>query len=198
MLVHYYQRTGDGRIALGRGGGAVGFSGRFGEDFHYHRHRSAGVAQSLWRFYPALAGVEVTHAWGGPIDRSMSGLPFFGRLPHRPQVYYALGFSGNGVGPSHLAGRVLASLALRRRDRWTETVLTHGPPGNGRFPPEPVRLVAGRLVRAAVSRKEEQEDRGGRVDWLTAALAAKAPSGLFKVADDGDNDANGGRSTPAG
>ena len=26
-------------------------------------------------------------------------------------VHYAFGFTGNGVGPSHLAGRVLASLA---------------------------------------------------------------------------------------
>ena len=27
-------------------------------------------------------------------------------------VHYALGYSGNGVAPSHLAGRVLAALAL--------------------------------------------------------------------------------------
>ena len=44
-----------------------------------------------------------------------------------------------------------------------------------RFPPEPVRSVGGRVVRAAVERKERREDEGGQAGWLTTRLAAFAP-----------------------
>ena len=60
--------------------------------------------------FPALEGRAITHAWGGPIDVSPSHLPQMGTLDGAP-VHYAFGYTGNGVGPSHLAGRVLASLA---------------------------------------------------------------------------------------
>jgi hypothetical protein len=50
-----------------------------------------------------------------------------------------------------------------------------------RFPPEPFRFVGGIIVRAAVRRKEEREDRGQGVDPATLRLAALAPSGYFKV-----------------
>ena len=60
--------------------------------------------------FPALEGRAITHAWGGPIDVSPSHLPQMGTLDGAP-VHYAFGFTGNGVGPSHLAGRVLAALA---------------------------------------------------------------------------------------
>ena len=57
-------------------------------------------------------------SWCGPIDYALDGLPFLHRLPAAPDVIVAAGFSGNGVGPSHTAGRALASMALRRDDEW--------------------------------------------------------------------------------
>jgi hypothetical protein len=51
--------------------------------------------------------------------------------------------------------------------------LVRGP--YARFPPEPVRSVGGRVVRAAVERKARREDEGGQAGWLTTRLAAFAP-----------------------
>ena len=72
----------------------------------------------------------------------------------------AAGFSGNGVGPAHTAGRALASMALRRDDEWARTLLARAPAG--RLPPEPGTWLGGQVVKRALRRKEDAEDRGGR------------------------------------
>jgi glycine/D-amino acid oxidase-like deaminating enzyme len=179
LLVHYHRTTVDGRIAIGRGGGALGPAGTFGSTFHHDRRRSEGVAASLHGLYPSFRSVPITHAWSGPIDRSETGIPFFGRAEGMPNLVYGLGFSGNGVGPCVLAGRILASLALRADDRWTQSALVRG--AYSRFPPEPVRFLGGSLVRVAVKRKESLEDEGRTAGPAVARLAALAPAGLFKV-----------------
>ncbi|MGH2451699.1 MAG: amine oxidase, partial [Candidatus Limnocylindria bacterium] len=117
--------------------------------------------------------------WGGPIDRTTDGLPFFGRLPGRARVVYGVGFSGNGVAPSLTAGKILASSALGREDEWSGCGLNRGVPS--RFPPEPLRFVGGLVVREAVRRKETREDEGESVDPVTRRIAALAPSGFFRV-----------------
>ena len=78
----------------------------------------AEVERQLVRFFPALEGRRVEHAWGGPIDVSPTHLPVVGSLD-RDRVHYAFGYTGNGVAPSRIAGRILASLALDRRDEVT-------------------------------------------------------------------------------
>jgi hypothetical protein len=133
------------------------------------------------RIVPATVGVPVTHAWGGAVDRSHDGLPFFGSLRARARVVYGAGFSGNGVAPSLIGGRILASMALGLEDEWSGCGLARGIPA-ARFPPEPIRFLGGSLVKGAVTRKEVREDRDQTVDPLTRRLAALAPSGFFKAA----------------
>jgi hypothetical protein len=85
------------------------------------------------------------------------------------RVHYALGYTGNGVGPSHMVGRILASLALDRRDRWTALPLVE--PHLVVVPPEPLRYVGGSIVRRALLRKERLEQDGRVADPLTRAVA---------------------------
>jgi glycine/D-amino acid oxidase-like deaminating enzyme len=174
LMVRYWRTTSDGRVVLGRGGGALAYGARF--DFDDHGGRRRAVAEELPRLAPAARGARVTHGWGGAVDRSVDGLPFFGLLPGRARVAYGAGFSGNGVGPSLLGGRVLGSMALRRDDEWSGCGLARGMPP-GRFPPEPVRYLGGQLVRSAVGRKERIETSGGSAGPLTRALAGLAPKG---------------------
>ena len=178
LRVHYHRTTRDGRIAIGRGGGALAFAGRFGDTFHESKARCDRVVESLHAFYPDFARVPVTHAWAGPIDRTTTGVPFFGRLRRNENVVYGIGFSGNGVGPCVVGGRILASLALRDGERWSSTRLSAGPPGV--FPPEPIRFAGGIAVREAVRRKEALEDQGRRPGPLVRSVAGLAPAGLFK------------------
>ncbi|MER3412067.1 MAG: hypothetical protein C4305_07110, partial [Thermoleophilia bacterium] len=176
MLVNYYRTTLDGRIVFGKGGGALAFAGRVGTAFDGPSPRAAEVAASLRSIYPHLSDLPVVASWTGPIDRSLTGLPFFGRLRRRPDIVYGLGYSGNGVGPTLLGGRILASLVLGHEDELSSSPLAAGPPG--RFPPEPVRYLGGRLVRKAVALKEDAEDAGRRPSPLVARLADLAPAGL--------------------
>src|SRR5215211_72096 len=167
-LIHYFRTTPDGRIAFGWGGGKVAPGARVRRRAELDRSVIAEVERALVRFFPALAGRRIEHAWGGPIDVSPSHLPFVGSLGDG-RVHFGLGYTGNGVGPSHLVGRILASLALGRRDEWTALPLVEPPPI--RVPPEPLRYVGGAIVRRALLRKERLEHDGRAADPLTRAVA---------------------------
>jgi putative aminophosphonate oxidoreductase len=179
LLVNYYRTTLDGRIAFGRGGGALTRRGRIGPGFSGPSPRAGEIADSFRSIYPTLADVDVPVSWNGPIDRSLDGLPFFGRLRDRPDLLFGGGYSGNGVGPSYLGGRILASLALGLDDEWTRSPLAKGP--HGRFPPGPIKDLGAPIVRSAVARKERAEDAGRRPGRVSVYVAGLAPAGLVPV-----------------
>jgi len=81
----------------------------FGGRVSYTTLPPAGLArrmrQRLLAVFPQLGDVAVTHAWGGYADISRNRLPDIGRRPGN--VYYAQGFSGQGVALTGLAGKVI-------------------------------------------------------------------------------------------
>ena len=156
FTVHYLRTTADGRIALGGGGGRAGWGGRIGDAFTADTGSARRAALGLWRLFPGLADVRIEDAWGGPIDICDDHRPFFGTLPGG-RLHVGHGYSGNGVGPAHLGGRILAALALgRRSDPVLELPIVGRRPR--RFPPEPFRSVGARVVREAIVRREEAEE----------------------------------------
>ncbi len=182
LLVHYHRTTDDGRIAFGKGGGALAFGGSVGARFEGASPRAAEVERHFRRLYPSLADVPIARSWTGPIDRSRTGLPFFGELRSHPGVLVGAGYSGNGVGPSYLGGRILASLALGRDDEWSGCALARIPgTRHDRFPPEPFRYAGGQVVLRAIRRKERLEDEGRTPDALTRRIVGLAPAGLVPV-----------------
>ena len=176
-LINYYRRTDDGRIAFGKGGGSLALGGRIGASFHGPSPRLDEVRGQLGRAYPQLADTAIAASWRGPIDYSISGLPFFCRLDGSPQVLVCAGFSGNGVGPSRLAGDVLAEMALEDGDADLPPALARLP--SSRLPPEPFRYAGGRLVREAVARKERLEDRERKPDVVTRVIAGLDPTSFI-------------------
>ena len=178
-LVNYYRTTLDGRVAFGTGGGRLSFGNKVGRHFDGASPRAREIEGFFRHIYPGFRDVPIATHWTGPIDRSLSGLPFFGRLDGRDDLLYGLGFSGNGVGPTSVGGRILASLALGTKDEWSECGLVRE--GVGLFPREPIRYVGGRIVIAANKRKERLEDQGRTPGALTVKLAGLAPAGLVPV-----------------
>jgi len=170
-FVHYFRTTNDHRIVFGWGGGPFAFGARLGGRVERDAATVERTAAHLREFFPQLEGRALTHAWGGPIDVSPSHLPQVGTLDDAP-VHYAFGFTGNGVGPCHLAGRILAALASGERP---EVELPAGDPPP--VPPEPLAWAGGMAVRAAFLRKERIEAEGRRPDLLTRAICA-APKAL--------------------
>lgn len=173
MFLHYFRTTDDGRVLMGSGTGPIGFAGRVDERFSRDLPTAARAEAGLRRLLPGLAGARVERAWGGPIDVSADHLPFFGTRPGT-RIHYGAGYSGHGVGPSWLGGRILASLALGAEDEWTRLPLaTRRVP---RLPGEPLRRIGGGLVRASIMACEEAEEQGRR-----PPLAARAGAALPRL-----------------
>lgn len=182
-LLHYYQTTADGRVAFGQAGGTVALGGRISGRFDRFEKRAREVERSFRRLYPMLADVKVAADWAGPIDRGVSGLPIIGHTNPEGNIVHALGWSGNGVGPSRVGGKFVASLVQERDDAWTRSPLVDLAPQ--RFPVDPARFLGSKLVRAAVAKKERAELAGRRPGRAVKLVAAQVPTGLIPK-DGGD------------
>ena len=179
MNVNYVRPTADGRIAFGRAGGTLAFRGRIDGRFDHSPKETRFVTSAFQRVFPTFGDVGITHAWSGPIDRSVSGLPWFDALERDERVICAMGYSGTGVAPSAMGGRIIASLVLERDDEWSSLgmMLRRFQP-QPTLPPEPIRYIGGRIVQIGVARKERAEDRGRRPSRIAAALAGLVPAPL--------------------
>ena len=169
MFLHYFRTTNDGRVLMGSGSGPIGFGGRLGERFTADAPSVARAEAGLRFLLPGLADARVERAWGGPIDVSADHFPFFGTVPGS-RIHYGAGYSGNGVGPSWLGGRILARLALGVEDELTALPLVNR--SVRPLPPEPIKGVGGGLVRGAALRVEEAEQAGRRPALPLRAIAA--------------------------
>jgi glycine/D-amino acid oxidase-like deaminating enzyme len=169
MFLHYFRTTNDGRVVMGSGSGPIGFGGRLDGRFTTDGPSVARAEAGLRFLLPGLAEARVERAWGGPIDVSADHFPFFGTLPGT-RVHYGAGYSGNGVGPSWLGGRILARLALGVEDELTALPLVNR--RTRPLPPEPIKRLGGGLVRGAALRAEEAEQDGRRPALPLRAIAA--------------------------
>jgi glycine/D-amino acid oxidase-like deaminating enzyme len=170
-LLHYFRTTPDGRIAFGWGGGRIAMGARIHGRAELDAAVVAAAADDLHTYFPALRGRRITHAWGGPIDASPTHLPAVTSLPHH-RVFAAAGYTGNGVGPSNMVGRTLASLALDRDDEHTHLPFVDAK--TPRVPPEPFHWLGGESIRYAIEKKEQAEMQG-RHSGRVASAVAKVP-----------------------
>ena len=166
--IHYLRTTPDGRIAFGLGGLQPDLARKIDPRYAYDERMVRRVAHDLYRMVPAFEGVPMEAGWGGPINVSGFTMPFFGSLPPG-NVHYGLGYTGNGVAPSHLGGKILASLATHANDALGRlAVVTREPK---RFPPEPIRSPGMLIANDAIRRKDDVEANGRTADPVTAFIA---------------------------
>ena len=164
--LRYFRTTVDGRIAFGGGGGRARRS--IDSTFTHDERAVRETAEGFRLMFPSFLDVPIEDAWGGPIDVSPTHLPTFGRLGD-DNVFYAMGYTGNGVAPSHLAGQVLADLITG-----SDTDNVRLPMVNARprpFPPEPIRSWGAAVVRRAMIAKETAEEQGRRPNYLIDQVA---------------------------
>lgn len=166
-LLHYFRTTPDGRIAFGWGGGRIAFGARTGGRSELDAAVVAAAAEDLLRYFPALRGRRLTHAWGGPIDASPTHLPAVHSIA--PDAWAAAGYTGNGVGPANMVGRTLASLALDRKDDHASLPFVDA--DTPRIPPEPFHWIGGESIRLGILRKEAAEMEGNRPSMFASAVA---------------------------
>jgi glycine/D-amino acid oxidase-like deaminating enzyme len=170
-LLHYFRTTRDGRIAFGWGGGRIAAGARTHGRSEVDPAVVAAAAEHLHDYFPALRDRRITHAWGGPIDASPTHLPAVHSL-QAGRAWVAAGYTGNGVGPSNMVGRTLASLALGRDDEHAHLAFVD--PKSPRVPPEPLHWLGGEAIRLGILKKEEAE-MSGRQPGRLASTVARIP-----------------------
>jgi glycine/D-amino acid oxidase-like deaminating enzyme len=167
--LHYLRTTPDGRIAFGIGGMQPGLARRIGPRFAFDERAVRICTEDLYRMFPTFRDVPIEAAWGGPIDVAGLHVPFFGSLG-AGNVHYGLGYTGNGVAPCHLGGRILAALSLGA----DEPLLLELPVVREQplaFPPQPILSPGALIANEAIRRKDDAEDRGERPGPLVDFVA---------------------------
>ncbi len=106
FVVNYFRMSEDGRLLFG---GGERYSPNPPADIaHFVRGHMASV-------FPQLRDVGIDYAWGGLVSITMSRLPHIGRMG---DLFFAHGYSGQGVLLSALAGKVLVEAMSGTAERF--------------------------------------------------------------------------------
>jgi len=169
-LLNYFRTTPDGRIAFGWGGGRIAAGGRRRGTAEVDPEVTRRVIEHAVSYFPGLEGRRFDHAWGGPIDATASHLPHVVRFPSG-RTFGAVGYTGNGVGPTQLAGMCLSSLARGVSDRYSNLPLVESLDDLIRVPPEPFRWLGGAVIRGAIDNREVAEMAGVPADPISRGIS---------------------------
>lgn len=167
--VDYLTRTADGRILYGSRGAPYLFgSATEGAETAFAR-TSEQMRRQLTGWFPALRGVDFSHAWHGFLGVPRDWNPSVNFDP-ATRLGVLHGYTGRGVSTTNLAGRLLASQVLGR-----ETPLSRLPLARHRtrpWEPEPFRWLGIRYVQDAMKRMDAARD-AGRPPPVDAPLAKR-------------------------
>lgn len=168
-IVIYGQRTLDNRLAFG---GRAGYFFNSGMKPRIDpRDRSVRVVERTLRaLFPILEPYRITHGWGG-----LMGAP----RNWRPYVHFdadagfgaAGGYTGEGVGASNLAARILADLVLGRETPLTELAWVGDLPPH--WEPEPLRWIGAKSIQFFGDLADRAELRTGRPSRVWGGLFDK-------------------------
>jgi gamma-glutamylputrescine oxidase len=106
FVVNYFRLSADGRLLFG---GGEKYSPRPPADM------DAFVRPYLQQIFPQLHGVRIDYSWGGMVSVTLSRLPHIGRTG---DLFFAHGYSGQGVVLTTLAGQVLAEAMAGTAERF--------------------------------------------------------------------------------
>lgn len=107
-LRHYYRLLPDNRLQIGSRAAITG------RDAANPKHL-ASLREGMARKFPALRGIDLDYSWWGWVDVSHDMMPRITGIPDLPGAYYALGYGGNGVMYSAMAGRRMAQLVAGQK-----------------------------------------------------------------------------------
>jgi len=109
----YLRSTNDNRIIIG---------GR-DEEFFSHIKRDKLIPQKtkqlqmdFKKIFPSIP-FKTEFSWAGIFGSTKDGLPYIGAYKNLPNSFFALGFGGNGITFSQVAGEIIVSLIKGRKNR---------------------------------------------------------------------------------
>jgi glycine/D-amino acid oxidase-like deaminating enzyme len=55
---------------------------------------------------------ETDYSWVGTFAETEDGLPYIGQVEKHPDMFFALGYGGNGITFSQIAGEIISNLCM--------------------------------------------------------------------------------------
>lgn len=107
FIVDYYRLTRDTRLLFG---------GRASYSTLEPPNLGAYMKPRMTAVFPQLKDVRIDHAWGGYIAITSNRIPDCGRLA--PNVFYAHGYSGQGVALAGMYGKLMAECIRGQAERF--------------------------------------------------------------------------------
>jgi gamma-glutamylputrescine oxidase len=113
-IFNYFNKSSDGRLIFG--GGDSPLTGTPKEK----RKAFNKIYDNMCDIFPKLQNVHVTHWWSGYFSVTQKLAPEIGRL--NGFIYYAIGYSGHGIVPSHMAAHTIAEAIVADRKSGKHTM----------------------------------------------------------------------------
>lgn len=157
-MVKYLTHTADGRVLFGGRGAPYHFSSSIQDEYDRHEPTHRMLQDNVREWFPMLKDVRFTHTWGGPLGWPRDYVPTVSYDPS-DGLAAAYGYTGAGVGPSNLFGRILADLITR-----TDSDLSRLPFINRRgrdWEPEPLRFLGVRYAQRGFERLDRKAETTG-------------------------------------
>ena len=133
FVVDYFRLSGDRRMLFG---------GRCSYSTIEPRDLQGFMRPRMLKVFPQLDDVKLDYCWGGYIGITVNRIPDIGRISDT--VYYAHGYSGQGVALTGIYGKVIAEAIAGQAERFDVLAQFRHTP----FPGGPIRtpmLVAAML-----------------------------------------------------
>ena len=97
-ILDYYRLSSDKRLLFG---GRYNFSG------NEPKNIDQNLRKRMLNVFPDLDDVRIDYAWAGNVAVTVHRIPQLGRLTDN--IFYSQGYSGHGVAPTHMAGKIIAN-----------------------------------------------------------------------------------------
>ena len=123
----YFRLSADNRMLFG---GMATYSGRHPKDI------SSVLIPKMDKVFPQLKGIKVDYEWGGYMGIGLNRIPQVGRLSDN--VYFATGYGGHGVAPTHMSAKLIAEAITGQAERYDIMAnIKHPPFPGGRYLMQP-------------------------------------------------------------
>jgi glycine/D-amino acid oxidase-like deaminating enzyme len=116
MMFNYMIPSADGRIIIG--GSDIKYYQNDGIAPGNNKSVSRDIVKDLILSFPALKGIKIDHAWGGPTAASLDFLPSVGVMGEHKNIYYGVGFN-EGVPSTQTGGRMISDLMAGEENEFT-------------------------------------------------------------------------------
>ncbi len=107
FVLNYYKRSADHRMLFG---------GRVSYSTFMPPNLPKALRHKMLEVFPDLGDVQFDYTWGGFVAITMERTPHFGRLGDN--IYFAQGYSGQGVAMTGIAGKILAEAIAGQAERF--------------------------------------------------------------------------------